>query len=69
MVNVEKSCHNKNGDRWDFYRDDDGDWRWTRTSAGNYRTIGASTEGYRNYLECEGNAIRMGMVCTPTSKD
>jgi uncharacterized protein YegP (UPF0339 family) len=46
-------------DRWEFYKDSSGDWRWRRI-APNGRTVGASTEGYRNKSDCEDNARRNG---------
>lgn len=44
---------------WTIYRDDRGEWRWTRQSL-NYETIGASTESYVNRADCVSNAIRNG---------
>ena len=46
-------------DKWEFYEDASGDWRWRRT-APNGRIVGASTEGYRNKGDCEDNARRNG---------
>lgn len=46
-------------DKWTFYKQDNGDWRWTRF-APNGRIVGASTEGYRNRLDCVSNARRSG---------
>lgn len=45
---------------WEFYQDPKKDWRWRVTDEGNHEPIGASTEGYRNLLDCEYNALRMG---------
>lgn len=44
-------------DKWEFYEDADGDWRWRRT-ASNGKIVGASTEGYKNKADCEANAVR-----------
>ena len=46
-------------DKWEFYRDKDGDWRWRRT-APNGEIVGASTEGYRNSWDCVMNTVRFG---------
>ncbi len=46
-------------DKWEFYQEDNGDWRWRRT-APNGNIVGASTEGYRNKSDCEANARRNG---------
>lgn len=46
-------------DKWEFYQDVQGYWRWRRTAA-NGRIIAASTEGYRNRADCEANARRNG---------
>lgn len=46
-------------DKWEFYKDVGGKWRWRRT-APNGNIIGASTEGYSNKIDCEGNARRNG---------
>ena len=46
-------------DKWEFYEDASGDWRWRRT-APNGNIVGASTEGYRNKSDCEDNARRNG---------
>ena len=46
-------------DKWEFYQEANGDWRWRRT-APNGRIVGASTEGYRNKSDCEDNARRNG---------
>ncbi|TBR37617.1 DUF1508 domain-containing protein [Marinomonas agarivorans] len=44
-------------DKWDFYMDKAGLWRWRRT-APNGRIVGASTQGYANKSDCEENARR-----------
>lgn len=46
-------------DRWEFYKDVRGEWRWRRI-AGNGRIVGASSEGYKNRKDCLANAIRDG---------
>ncbi|ASP29930.1 DUF1508 domain-containing protein [Qipengyuania flava] len=57
------TCVDSNGDRWEIYSTVHG-WRWRRT-ASNGRIVGASTEAYRNRSDCEANARRNGMRCTP----
>ena len=47
-------------DNWEFYQDTQGKWRWRRT-APNGNIVGASTEGYANKADCEGNARRNGL--------
>ncbi|MGI9244933.1 MAG: DUF1508 domain-containing protein [Verrucomicrobiales bacterium] len=46
-------------DRWEFYKDAKNEWRWRRI-AGNNRIVGASSEGYKNRLDCVANASRNG---------
>lgn len=46
-------------DKWEVYKDADNQWRWRRT-APNGNIIGASTQGYVNKADCEGNARRNG---------
>ena len=46
-------------DEWKIYRDNKGEWRWTRT-APNGRKVAASTEGYKNRADCVANAKRNG---------
>ena len=46
-------------DKWDFYKDDQGHWRWSRKAA-NGKIVGASTEGYVNKQDCISNARRNG---------
>ena len=48
-----------NHDKWDFYKDDIGEWRWKRT-APNGEIVGASSEGYVNRQDCVENARRNG---------
>jgi outer membrane protein OmpA-like peptidoglycan-associated protein/uncharacterized protein YegP (UPF0339 family) len=47
-------------DKWEFYKDAEDKWRWRRT-APNGNIVGASTEGYSNRVDCEGNARRNGL--------
>lgn len=46
-------------DKWEFYKDNADEWRWTRT-ASNGRIVGASSEGYKNKSDCIDNARRNG---------
>lgn len=46
-------------DKWEFYQDKQGLWRWRRI-APNGQIVGASTEGYKNKADCEANARRNG---------
>ena len=46
-------------DTWEFYQDNAGDWRWRRL-APNGNIVGASTEGYKNRVDCVDNARRNG---------
>ena len=46
-------------DKWEFYKDAENQWRWRRT-APNGNIVGASTAGYMNKADCEGNARRNG---------
>lgn len=46
-------------DKWEFYKDAEGQWRW-RCTAPNGNIVGASTQGYMNKADCEGNARRNG---------
>lgn len=57
------TCVDRGGDRWEVYNTSGG-WRWRRT-ASNGRVVGASTESYVNRSDCENNARRNGMTCTP----
>ncbi|MFO7563728.1 MAG: hypothetical protein R6X02_13875 [Enhygromyxa sp.] len=45
-------------DRWEFYRDRRGQWRWSRFAAAEL--VGKSTESYFNRRDCEANAARLG---------
>jgi uncharacterized protein YegP (UPF0339 family) len=44
-------------DKWEFYQDNAGEWRWRRT-ASNGSIVGASSEGYSSKPDCEANARR-----------
>lgn len=46
-------------DKWEFYKDKRGEWRWRRT-APNGKIVGAAVEGYKNRKNCEENATRNG---------
>jgi uncharacterized protein YegP (UPF0339 family) len=46
-------------DRWVFYQDAKGEWRWRRI-APNGNIVGAAAEGYVNKADCEANARRNG---------
>lgn len=46
-------------DKWEFYTDGQGEWRWRRT-ASNGRIVGASSQGYVNRVDCVDNARRNG---------
>ena len=46
-------------DKWKFYTDNAGEYRWRRT-APNGNIIGASTEGYTKKADCLANARRNG---------
>ena len=46
-------------DKWEFYKDGAGLWRWRRT-APNGRIVGSSSQGYVNKSDCEDNARRNG---------
>ena len=45
-------------DKWEFYKNAAGEWRWIRTAPNN-EIVGASTEGYHNKSDCEANARRL----------
>lgn len=46
-------------DKWEFYKDRAGHWRWRRT-ASNGQIVGSSSEGYVNKTDCVSNARRHG---------
>lgn len=58
-------CTDPNGDTWEIYQDNRGEWRWRRV-ASNGKTVGSSSEGYKNKSDCIANAKRNGMTCTPS---
>ena len=60
-----ESCTTANGDKWEIYKDNAGEWRWRR-KARNGETVGSSSEGYVNKADCIANARRNGMTCTPS---
>jgi uncharacterized protein YegP (UPF0339 family) len=39
--------------QFEVYKDSAGDWRWRLKSAGNYKTIADSAEGYESKDDCE----------------
>lgn len=59
FLNVEMISKEK--DKWEFYKDQKTEWRWRRTAV-NGRIVGASTEGYKNRLDCIENAKRNGYI-------
>ena len=46
-------------DKWEFYKDSTGEWRWRRIAA-NGRIVRASSQGYKNKSDCIANARRNG---------
>ena len=54
-----------NGDRWEIYKDNAGEWRWRR-KARNGENVGSANEGYKNKADCISNAKRHGMDCDPS---
>lgn len=46
-------------DKWDFYQDNNGEWRWRRTAA-NGNIVGASSEGYKQRANAQSNAEHYG---------
>jgi len=65
VANAERHGYNGNpnnlggGDKWEFYADKAGEYRWRRT-ASNGEPVGRSTEGYKSAESCSANATRMG---------
>ena len=51
------------GDRWEFYRDNIGEWRWRRFRKSG-QMVDSSTEGYASEAECLSNARINGMDST-----
>jgi uncharacterized protein YegP (UPF0339 family) len=48
-----------NTDRWEFYKDARGEFRWRRI-ASNGVIVAASSQGYNSQASCLENARRMG---------
>ncbi|MDD5358805.1 MAG: DUF1508 domain-containing protein [Sulfurovaceae bacterium] len=48
-------------DKWEFYKDAKGEWRWRRISP-NGNIVGASSQGYVNKSDCVDNAKRNGYI-------
>jgi uncharacterized protein YegP (UPF0339 family) len=46
-------------DKWEFYKDAAGKWRWRRT-APNGKIVGSSSESYSQRSDCVDNAKRNG---------
>ena len=46
-------------DKWEFYEDKRGEWRWGRKAV-NGNIIGAASEGYKKRSDAEANAARQG---------
>jgi uncharacterized protein YegP (UPF0339 family) len=46
-------------DKWEFYQDSAGKWRWTRR-APDGKIVGAAWQGYENHQACVANALRNG---------
>jgi uncharacterized protein YegP (UPF0339 family) len=49
----------KNHTQWTIYRGKDGDYRW-KAQAANWKTILASSEGYRRRQAAARNAVKAG---------
>ena len=47
--------------KWEFYKDKNNEWRW-RSIASNGKIVGASTEGFKNLLDCIANAELNGYI-------
>lgn len=52
------------GDIWEIYKDNAGEWRWRRTTQSG-EIVGASVGSYINKSDCEANARRHGMNLDP----
>ena len=46
-------------EKWDFYKDKKGEWRWRKTAV-NGNIVGAASEGYKNEADCRKNAEHYG---------
>ena len=58
-------CKDREGDRWEIYKDAAKEWRWKRFTPRGNEQVGASHESYKNKADCIANARRAGMRCTP----
>lgn len=48
-------------DKWVFYKDEEGKWRWTRTAT-NSEITGSSSQGYTRKQNAMKNAVRNGLI-------
>ncbi|MEO0999126.1 MAG: DUF1508 domain-containing protein [Pseudomonadota bacterium] len=55
----EHEPRSETSDKWEFYQDKRGEWRWRR-KASNGQVVGASSEGYKGKADAEANAARQG---------
>jgi len=46
-------------DKWEFYTDKKGEWRWRRT-ASNGKKVAAAAQGFKDRADCVANARRNG---------
>jgi uncharacterized protein YegP (UPF0339 family) len=46
-------------DKWEFYQDKKGAWRWRRTAT-NGNVVGKSTQGYKEKVSATDNAKKNG---------
>ena len=46
-------------DKWDFYKDNNKEWRWRRTVT-NGKIVGASSESYKQQADAVSNAEHYG---------
>jgi len=63
-VDPEDEPEEGHDDKWRFFNDNRGKWRWRRLSRNN-KTVGASTQGYKTYADCMANAKRNGYEFKP----
>ena len=47
-------------DKWEFYRDKSGEFRWRAMSPANGKQVGRSSEGFKTRKVCEANAVANG---------
>lgn len=59
LTTKKSNIMNGQNDKWEFYKDNSGLWRWRRT-ASNGNIVGASSQGYSNKSDCIENARRNG---------